>query len=113
MNFSELREDVRRKYASCILKTSRAERPAISERFRTHECVLKLLATSKLSDRLHPTIVQMMDELTDDWQPEQVAVAFEAMETYAVNLLEYPWKTEFHTILVNYPTIFFVVCPQH
>jgi len=50
-----------------------------------------------------------MDELTDDWQPEQVATAFDAMETYAVNLLEYPWKKEFHTVLVNYAAYLFFI----
>jgi len=101
MDFSQQREEVRQKYKHCVLKTPRAERHAGRERFRTDDSVLKLLASTKLSDRLHFAIIQVMDELTDDWQPEQVAAAFDAMETYAVNLLEYPWKKEFHTILVT------------
>jgi len=90
MDLSKQREEVRRKYTDCILKTSRAERHAVRDRFRTHDSVLKLLASSKLSDRLHHAIIQIMDELTDDWHPEEVATTFDAMETYAVNLLEYP-----------------------
>jgi len=105
MNFADLCEDVRRRYAGCVLKTARADRLASRERFRSDDCVVKLLSSSKLSDRLHPAVVQLMDELTDDWLPEQTATAFDAMETYAVNLVEYPWKKEFHTILVNFAAI--------
>jgi len=42
-----------------------------------------------------------MDDLKEDWRPGDVAMTFDALETYAVNLLEYPWKKEFHTILVS------------
>ena len=104
------REEVCQKYTSCVLKASRSERHACRDRFRTHDSVLKLLASSRLSDRLHPGIVQVMDELREEWQPEEVATAFDAMETYAVNLLEYPWKKEFHTILVN---CFVFITRQH
>lgn len=102
MGLNEHREEVRQKYTSCVLMTSRSERCASRDRFRSHDCVRQLLASSRLSDRLHPAIVQVMDELREDWQPEEVALAFDAMENYAVNLLEYPWKKEFHTILVIY-----------
>jgi len=109
MDFNERREEIRRKYISCVLKASRSERHACRERFRTHDSVLKLLASTKLSDRLHSAIVQVMDDLKEDWRPEEVAAAFDAMETYALNLLEYPWKKEFHTILVNYwPSIIYL-----
>jgi len=100
MGLNEYRDEVWQKYTSCVLKTLRTERAAYRDRFRSHDSVLKLLSSSKLSDRLHPVIVQVMDELTEDWQPQQVASALDAMENYAVNLLEYPWKKEFHTILV-------------
>lgn len=102
MGLNEHREEVWQKYTSCVLKMPRPERCASRDRFRSHDCVLQLLASSRLSDRLHPAIVQVMDELREDWQPEEVALAFDAMENYAVNLLEYPWKKEFHTILVIY-----------
>jgi len=101
MGLNEHREEVCQKYTNFILKASRAERHTCRDRFRSDESVLNLLASCKLSDRLHPAIVQLMDDLKDDWHPEEVAAAFDAMETYAVNLLEYPWKREFHTILVN------------
>ena len=101
MGLSEHREEVLQNYTKCIIKTSRSDRHACRDRFRADNSVLKLLASSKLSERLHPAIVQVMDELKEDWQPQAVAAAFDAMETYAVNLLEYPWKNEFHTILVN------------
>jgi len=102
MGLNEHREEVRQKYNSFVLRTTRSERCACRGRFRTHDSVLKLLASSKLSDRLHRVIIQIMDELREDWEPEEVATAFDAMENYAINLLEYPWKKEFHTILVNY-----------
>lgn len=101
MGLSEYREQVHQKYTSYILKTARSERQDCRDRLRTHDSVLSLLASCKLSDRLHPAIVQVMDDLREEWQPEEVAAAFDAMEIYAVNLLEYPWKKEFHTILVN------------
>jgi len=101
MGLSDHCKDVRQRYTDCILKASRLERHVCRDRFRSDDSVLKLLALSKLSDRLHPSIVQVMDDLKEDWQPEEVAVAFDAMETYAINLLEYPWKKEFHTILVS------------
>lgn len=101
MGLSDHCNEVRQKYTECILKTSRSERHICRDRFRSDDSVLKLLASSKLSDRLHPAIVQVMDDLKEDWRPEEVAVAFDAMETYAANLLEYPWKKEFYTILVS------------
>ena len=101
MGLSDHCKDVRQRYTDCILKASRPERHVCRDRFRSDDSVLKLLALSKLSDRLHPSIVQVMDDLKEDWQPEEVAVAFDAMETYAINLLEYPWKKEFHTVLVS------------
>lgn len=101
MGLSDHCKEVRQQYTDCILKTSRSERHICRDRFRSDDTVLRLLASSKLSDRLSPAIVQVMDDLKEDWQPEEVAAAFDAMETYAVNLLEYPWKKEFHTILVS------------
>jgi len=101
MGFRELKEDVRQKYNNCVLKTARSERHASRVRFHSDDSVLRLLASCKLSDRLHPVIIQAMDELKGEWQPEDVVAVFDAMETYAVNLLECPWKKEFHTILVS------------
>jgi len=101
MGLSDHCKEVRQKYTDCILKISRSERHVYRDRFRSDDSVLRLLASSKLSDRLHPAVVQVMDDLKEDWRPEEVASAFDAMEAYAINLLEYPWKKEFHTILVS------------
>ena len=35
-----------------------------------------------------------------DWQPEEAAKALEHLETYALNLYSYPWRSEFKTIKV-------------
>ena len=37
----------------------------------------------------------------EDWHPTDAADAFLALEKYALNLLEYPWKTEFRTLKVS------------
>ena len=37
----------------------------------------------------------------EDWHPTDAADAFLALEKYALNLLDYPWKTEFKTLKVG------------
>ena len=48
----------------------------------------------------------------EDWHPTDAADAFLALEKYALNLLDYPWKTEFKTLKVSsvYQCIDFSQC---
>ena len=48
----------------------------------------------------------------EDWHPTDAADAFLALEKYALNLLDYPWKTEFKTLKVStlYQCIDFSYC---
>lgn len=35
------------------------------------------------------------------WEPTEVAQAFRCLERYALNILKYPWKSEFKTLKVD------------
>ncbi len=36
----------------------------------------------------------------ENWDPSEAAEAFLSLEKYALNLLDYPWKTEFRQLKV-------------
>ena len=94
----ELKE-LQQKYER-ILELQPANRD--KDKLKLRECLSHFLSTSTV-ERLPEYIITVLDEI-EDWKPTELVRAFDALETYAINLLDFPWKKEFRVILVSFGT---------
>ena len=66
------------------------------------ELAVAHLSTADPKCRLDQSVVNVIEASLKQFSPSKAVDAFIHMENYALNLLEMPWKTEFHKIVVGF-----------
>lgn len=99
----KLREDLRTSYRSLILDVPLSQR---QEGYKSvTDLGIRFLSNASPMQRLDPVIADVIKKSVQSeakpWHPGQTAEVLRHMESYALNLWDYPWKTEFHTITVR------------
>ncbi len=88
--------------SSPVCDTSRVKN--VPFRFLHQHHVVAYLSMMEHSQKFSRQITDTLDASVrnnEDWHPSDAANAFLALEKYALNLLDYPWKTEFKTLKVG------------
>jgi hypothetical protein len=88
-------------YVLYVINVLPAARNAGRQKLHQQETFIRFLSTVPTSERLAKCIIDVLDQV-EDWKPAEMAKAFEGLESFALNLLDFPWKKEFRTILVSY-----------
>jgi len=91
--------DIHRLYVKYVVELRPDERENGKLKLHQQESFISFTTTVPTTERLSTCIINVLDDITD-WKPSELAHAFDILETYALNLLDYPWKKEFRIILV-------------
>jgi hypothetical protein len=99
---SQLKLSVQAQYVSLVVNSRPADRNKNKLTLHQQDAFIRLVSSVSTSERLAESILNVFEQLADsEWVPAKLAEAFDGLETYALNLLDFPWKKEFRVILVS------------
>lgn len=97
------REQIREIYRKVV---ARDPQPKSRQKGRSYlqPQVMSFLSTVEHSQKFCPQIREILDRSIReiaDWDPEDAAEAFFAVEKYGLNAMDFPWKNEFKVVKVK------------
>ena len=99
------REDIRNIYMKVVAKDPQTKSRQKGRNYLQVQ-VTKFLSTVEHSQKCCRQIINTIDRSireVRDWDPEEAADAFLAVEKYALNVLDFPWKNEYKVVKVGLP----------